>query len=160
MLPKLLLLYKLAQQCEKGKHASIASAADFPFTMNEIKRSFAKEAGCHPALHPVGRAGALPDFSPWSWFDPRLLLSYFRAQIMPCAAKRGEFRRLEHTKARCAVPASVLGMECRRHATLLGIQKGENAYHALAGGAIILRDRQSDCENQRLGARIGPQPSG
>jgi hypothetical protein len=44
MLPKLLLLYKLAQQSEKGKHASIASAANFPFTMNEIKRSFAEVA--------------------------------------------------------------------------------------------------------------------
>jgi hypothetical protein len=44
MLPKLLLLYKLAQQCEKGKHASIASAASFPFTMNEIKQSFAEVA--------------------------------------------------------------------------------------------------------------------
>jgi hypothetical protein len=44
MLPKLLLLYKLAQQCEKGKHASIASAANFPFTMNELKRSFAEVA--------------------------------------------------------------------------------------------------------------------
>jgi hypothetical protein len=44
MLPKLLLLYKLAQQCEKGKQASIASTADFPFTMNESKRSFAEVA--------------------------------------------------------------------------------------------------------------------
>jgi hypothetical protein len=44
-----LLLYKLAQQCEKGKQASIASAADFPFTMNEIKRSFAQVAMGWPA---------------------------------------------------------------------------------------------------------------
>jgi hypothetical protein len=49
MLPKLLLLYKLAQQCEKGKQASIASAAHFPFTMNEIKRSFAQVAMGWPA---------------------------------------------------------------------------------------------------------------
>jgi hypothetical protein len=61
MLPKLLLLYKLAQQCEKGKHASIAIAADFPFTMNEIKRSFAEVARRRSVAgwlaSPVGRAG-------------------------------------------------------------------------------------------------------
>ena len=64
---------------------------------------------------------------------------------------------LEHTKARYGVPASVWAWNATSQAILSGLQKGESAYHALAGSAIIPPDRQSDCENQRLSARIAGQ---
>jgi hypothetical protein len=70
-------------------------------------------AGGHPAPHPVGRAGGLRASLPWSRFDPRLLLSRFWGPKLRLAQPNvPNFGHLEPTKAPCAVPASVSGMEC------------------------------------------------
>jgi MOSC N-terminal beta barrel domain len=120
-----------------------------------------------------------------TWLDPETLLLTARqgdrlvlsANLADAAGRRdaeGFFHRLAPTLAQPNVANSVILNTPKRGAPcpplswawnagdkpIYSAYRKGDAYHALAGGAIILPDRQSDCENQRLGARIGPQPSG
>jgi hypothetical protein len=121
-------------------------------------RSFGEVAKCHPALHPVGRAGDLPDASAWSWFDPRLFLSRSQGRkfrlAQPKVANSGH---LEHTKRRVPLPTLSRAWSARRQATLSGIQKGEKCLPRVSRGCHSPARPAERLENRRLSARIGGQ---